>query len=78
MTDEGFHLSEVSALLDVPAHVLSYWEREFSLPAPTKDNAGRRLYTAQLVGNFRRIKDLLYERQCTIAETKRRLAAQHD
>ena len=78
MAEKTFSILEVSELLDVPPHVLRYWEGEFSLPETHKDNAGRRIYNAGDVALVRRIKELLYDRQCTIAETKRRLASEDE
>ncbi|HEX8491651.1 MAG TPA: MerR family transcriptional regulator [Pyrinomonadaceae bacterium] len=74
MAEETFSIFEVSELLGVPPHVLRYWESEFSLPAADRDDAGRRIYNAEDVALVRRIKESLYDEQCTIAETKRRLA----
>ena len=37
-------ISEVSAMLDVPAHVLRFWESKFKTLAPLKRNGGRRYY----------------------------------
>ena len=78
MSEKTFSIFEVSELLGVPPHVLRYWEGEFSLPETHRDDAGRRIYSAQDVALVRRIKELLYDQQCTIAETKRRLAGEDD
>ncbi len=53
-------ISEVSALLDVPQHVLRFWESKFSNLRPLKRSGGRRYYRPDDVAVLRRIKQLLY------------------
>ena len=53
-------ISEVSALLEVPAHVLRFWEGKFSSPRPLKRSGGRRYYRPDDVVALRRIQQLLY------------------
>ena len=53
-------IAEVSALLDVPQHVLRFWESKFSSLRPLKRSGGRRYYRPDDVAVLRRIKKLLY------------------
>ena len=53
-------ISEVSALLDVPQHVLRFWESKFSNLRPLKRRGGRRYYRPNDVAVLRRIRQLLY------------------
>ena len=53
-------ISEVSALLDVPQHVLRFWESKFSSLRPLKRSGGRRYYRPNDVAVLRRIRQLLY------------------
>ena len=53
-------ISEVSALLDVPQHVLRFWESKFFNLRPLKRSGGRRYYRPNDVAVLRRIKQLLY------------------
>ena len=53
-------ISEVSALLDVPQHVLRFWESKFSSRRPLKRSGGRRYYRPDDVAVLRRIRQLLY------------------
>ncbi len=69
-----FKIGEVCALAGVQAHVLRYWESEFSMLAPQKNRAGQRVYRKRDVEIALRIKELLYEDQYTIAGAKKRLA----
>lgn len=69
-----FKIGEVCQLAGVQAHVLRYWESEFSMLAPQKNRAGQRVYRKRDVEIALRIKELLYEDQYTIAGAKKRLA----
>ncbi len=53
-------ISEVSALLDVPQHVLRFWESKFSSLRPLKRSGGRRYYRPDDVAVLRQIRQLLY------------------
>jgi DNA-binding transcriptional MerR regulator len=53
-------ISEVSALLDVPQHVLRFWESKFSSLRPLKRSGGRRYYRPDDIAVLRRIRQLLY------------------
>ena len=53
-------ISEVSLLIDVPPHVLRFWEGRFVSLRPLKRSGGRRYYRPDDVALLRRIKKLLY------------------
>ena len=59
-------ISEVSTELDLPQHVLRFWETKFSLVKPLKRGGGRRYYRPEDVDLLRRIRDLLYNDGYTI------------
>ncbi len=66
-------ISEVSDMLGVKAHVLRYWETQFSMLRPKKNRAGNRMYRPEEVRLLLRIKELLYDRRYTIAGARRTL-----
>jgi len=66
-------ISEVADVVGVKAHVLRYWETQFSMLRPRKNRAGNRMYRPDEVRMLLRIKDLLYNRRFTIAGARRRL-----
>jgi len=68
-----FSIREVSADTDVKAHVLRYWETQFSMLRPRKSRAGARMYRAKDVDLVREIKHLLYDRGFTIAGARRHI-----
>ena len=59
-------ISEVSEMLDVPQHVLRFWESKFPQIKPMKRNGGRRYYRPQDVATLVTIKQLLYKEGYTI------------
>ncbi len=53
-------ISEVSESLDVPQHVLRFWETKFSQIKPMKRGGGRRYYRPEDILLLRGVRDLLY------------------
>lgn len=66
-------ISEVSEELDVPQHVLRFWETRFSQVRPLKRGGGRRYYRPEDVQLLRHIQKLLYEDGYTIKGVQRLL-----
>ena len=59
-------ISEVAEELDLPAHVLRFWETKFPQVRPLKRGGGRRYYRPEDVELIRNIRDLLYNNGYTI------------
>lgn len=59
-------ISEVASSLDVPQHVLRFWESRFTQVRPTKRAGGRRYYRPDDVDLLRGIRALLYSEGYTI------------
>jgi DNA-binding transcriptional MerR regulator len=59
-------ISEVAGELEVPQHVLRFWETRFSQIRPLKRGGGRRYYRPDDVALLRRIRTLLYTNGYTI------------
>ena len=72
-----FTIGEVSELCGVKAHVLRYWEQEFTQLKPVKRGGNRRYYQHHEVLLIRRIRQLLYEEGFTISGARGRLDQQH-
>jgi DNA-binding transcriptional MerR regulator len=64
-------ISEVSAELDVPQHVLRFWETKFAQIRPLKRGGGRRYYRPEDVQLLNRIRELLYRDGYTIKGVQR-------
>lgn len=59
-------ISEVAETLDVPPHVLRFWESRFAQVKPVKRGGGRRYYRPEDVRLLRGIRGLLYDDGMTI------------
>ncbi|MBI5435907.1 MAG: MerR family transcriptional regulator [Nitrosomonadales bacterium] len=68
-----FTIGEVSELCGVKAHVLRYWEQEFTQLKPVKRRGNRRYYQHHEVLLIRHIRQLLYEDGFTINGARSRL-----
>jgi DNA-binding transcriptional MerR regulator len=66
-------ISEVSEELDVPQHVLRFWETKFPQIRPLKRGGGRRYYRPEDVELLRRVGQLLYHEGYTIKGVQRLL-----
>ena len=65
-------INEVAKQLDVPAHTLRYWEKQFSGAIRPVTGAGnRRYYRQDTIEKLKAIKSLLYDRGMTIAGVKK-------
>jgi DNA-binding transcriptional MerR regulator len=64
-------ISEVAEEIDVPQHVLRFWESRFSQIRPMKRGGGRRYYRPDDVDLLRGIRHLLYGEGYTIRGVQR-------
>jgi DNA-binding transcriptional MerR regulator len=64
-------ISEVAAILDVPQHVLRFWETRFVQIKPLKRGGGRRYYRPEDVTLLQEIRRLLYSEGYTIKGVQR-------
>ena len=66
-------ISEVADDLDLPQHVLRFWETRFAQIRPLKRGGGRRYYRPEDIALLRRISELLYTQGYTIKGVQRLL-----
>jgi DNA-binding transcriptional MerR regulator len=66
-------ISEVAQELEVPQHVLRFWESKFNQIKPLKRGGGRRYYRPEDVALLRRIRQCLYDEGYTIKGVQRLL-----
>jgi DNA-binding transcriptional MerR regulator len=69
-------ISEVAGELDLPRHVLRFWETRFPQIKPLKRAGGRRYYRPRDIAVLRVIKHLLYGQGYTIKGVQRVLKEQ--
>lgn len=69
-------ISEVADELDVPQHVLRFWETKFTQIKPLKRGGGRRYYRPEDVALLKKIHHLLYTEGYTIKGVQKLLKGQ--
>ncbi len=69
-------ISEVAEDLDLPQHVLRFWETRFSQIKPMKRGGGRRYYRPDDINLLRGIRHLLYDEGYTIKGVQKILKEQ--
>lgn len=79
MTDKSTYrtISEVSKLLDVPSHVLRFWETQFQEIKPVHRTGGRRYYRQEDIDTLTSIKNYLYKEHYTIKGVQKILRLKH-
>ena len=63
-------ISEASEILQVPSHVLRFWEKKFESLSPLKRGGGRRYYRARDISLLHGIKHFLYDKRYSIKRTQ--------
>jgi len=77
-SDQAFRtISEAATLLDLPQHVLRFWETKFPQLRPMKRGGGRRYYRPDDVVLLERIKGLLHNDGYTIKGVQKLLREGH-
>ena len=76
-SDRAFRtIGEVSQSLDLPQHVLRFWETRFSQIRPLKRGGNRRYYRPEDIELLHTIKTLLYKEGYTIKGVQKRFREQ--
>jgi DNA-binding transcriptional MerR regulator len=73
-----FKIGEVSKIVNLPPHVLRFWENEFACIKPKRTPSGQRLYRKNDVEMIFKIKQLLHRQKFTIKGAKRALNLKAD
>jgi DNA-binding transcriptional MerR regulator len=75
MADKLYYsIGEVSEMFSVNPSLIRFWEKEFSIINPRKNNKGNRVFTAKDIENFRLIYNLVKEKGYTIQGAREYLA----
>ena len=67
-------IGEVSSILNVPAHVLRFWQRKFSEIKPIQKEKGRRYYSTDDIRILSEIKTLLYDKHFSVKGVQKELS----
>ena len=68
-----YQIGEVSEMFSEPVSTIRFWENEFDILRPKKNNKGNRLFTQDDIRNLRMIHHLLREKGMTIEGARRYL-----
>ena len=76
-SDTAFRtIGEVAGDLDIPAHVLRFWESKFPQLKPLKRGGGRRYYRPEDIQLLRHIRQCLYQEGYTIRGVQKLLGGE--
>jgi DNA-binding transcriptional MerR regulator len=73
-----YKINEVATITQVKPYVLRYWETEFPMLSPEKDENDQRRYRKVDIELVLQIKRLLYEEKFTIAGARKQLKQMRD
>ncbi len=68
-----YQIGEVAEMFSEPVTTIRFWEKEFDILKPRKNNKGNRLFMEEDIRNLRVIHHLLRERGMTIEGARRYL-----
>lgn len=68
-----YSIGEVAEMFEVNASLIRFWEKEFDILKPKKNNKGNRLFTIQDIDNLKIIFHLVKERGFTLEGAKNKL-----
>jgi DNA-binding transcriptional MerR regulator len=71
---DSYRIGEVCQLTATQPYVLRFWESEFPQLRPDRNRSGQVVYSRRDVDLVLRIKQLLYDEECTLDAARRRLA----
>ena len=73
-----YTIGEVAHMFDVNTSLIRFWEKEFDIIKPKRNNKGNRLFTKQDVENFYIIYHLVKERGLTLDGAKMKMKDNKD
>ncbi len=68
-----YSIGEVSKFVGVEPHVLRYWEQKFTQLSPSKNRAGKRVYTEQDLELICKLKSLIVDQKYSTAGARKAL-----
>jgi DNA-binding transcriptional MerR regulator len=71
--EKFYYIGEVSKIVELPPHIIRFWEKELSFIKPLRDQKGHRIYTEKDIEKINRIKFLVYNEGYKIRGVKKKL-----
>ena len=73
-----YSIGEIAKMLNVNNSLIRFWEKEFDIIRPKKNNRGNRVFTKNDVQNISLIHHLLKEKKYTIKGAKKKIRENKD
>ncbi len=70
-----FRINDVAEICGIQPYILRYWESEFPMLRPERDEKGERRYRKSDIELILQIKKLVYEQKFTLAGARQQLKA---
>ena len=78
-TDKRYYrIGDVYDMLGLPQSTLRFWETQFSIAVPRRNDKGTRLYTPKDIENLRMLKFLLHDKGLRIEAAREELKVNRD
>ena len=78
LTKLYYSIGEVATLFDVNTSLIRFWEKEFTIIQPKKNNKGNRLFTVKDIEHFNKIYQLVKMEGYTLDGAKKALKIKDD
>ena len=78
MDKRYYRIGDVSDMLGLPQSTLRFWETQFSIAVPRRNDKGTRLYTPKDIENLRMLKFLLHDKGLRIEAAREELKVNRD
>lgn len=73
-----YKISEVAAILNIPASTLRFWEKEFTVIKPRRNDKGTRFYTPADIEKIRMVYYLVKEKGLKLDAAQEQIRKNHD
>ncbi|MCM8760293.1 MAG: MerR family transcriptional regulator [Candidatus Omnitrophica bacterium] len=71
--EKFYYIGEVSKIVELPPHIIRFWEKELFFIKPLRDQKGHRIYTEKDIEKINKIKFWVYNEGYKIKGVKRKL-----
>lgn len=73
-----YKISEVATLLNIPASTLRFWEKQFTVIKPRRNDRGTRFYTPADIEKIRMVYYLVKEKGMKLEAAQEQIRKNHD
>lgn len=73
-----YKISEVATILNIPASTLRFWEKQFTVIKPRRNDRGTRFYTPSDIEKIRMVYYLVKEKGMKLEAAQEQIRKNHD